>query len=264
LNFFLIFAIIFSLALLSIPIYDIDARGIDEPCSYLKPQEWTKDEAGNCIKIVNTPPVVEYTNPPVIEQRDYMAEHLATNSPAMVISASSQPVTTTNTETNQNFLPAFELSDIMKENGIEMLLVWTMIFGIIGSMFYIIGVMVNRLIKHWRNSRQSRIIGINRPIDREQVRSLQQSFNEWRNNDPDRLMVEFGATLKHYTKRGNELYETDKVIPGRNLKLLKYRDPSTNKIYVCFVPDEIENADDGMAWKFNISKSEYHNITAEG
>ena len=50
---------------------------------------------------------------------------------------------------------------------------------------------------------------------------------------------------------------------GRILKILCYRDPSTKKTYISFVPGEINKADTAMAWKFNLTRAEYDTLHVE-
>lgn len=67
------------------------------------------------------------------------------------------------------------------------------------------------------------------------------------------------AQILDRSKRGNELYQIN-LIPNYPLKYLKYEDPSTiDKIYGCFVPSDIETADEAMAWKWEITEEEYQN-----
>ena len=49
----------------------------------------------------------------------------------------------------------------------------------------------------------------------------------------------------------------------RMMKILYYRDPSTKKTYISFVPDEINKADDAMAWKFHLTRAEYDRLYIE-
>ena len=50
---------------------------------------------------------------------------------------------------------------------------------------------------------------------------------------------------------------------GRILKILCYRDPSTKKTYISFVPSEINKADTAMAWKFHLTRAEYDTLYVE-
>ena len=48
--------LVFSFVLLSMSIaQNAEARGADEPCSYLKPNEWTRDSSGNCVRTSSVP-----------------------------------------------------------------------------------------------------------------------------------------------------------------------------------------------------------------
>ena len=49
----------------------------------------------------------------------------------------------------------------------------------------------------------------------------------------------------------------------RMMKILYYRDPSTKEAYISFVPDEINKADDAMAWKFHMTRDEYDGLHVE-
>ena len=65
------------------------------------------------------------------------------------------------------------------------------------------------------------------------------------------------------SRRGNELYSIDSIIPGRTLKILKYKDASTSQPYISFVPNYMEKADEAMAWKFSLSGNEYGMLGGE-
>ncbi len=65
-KFLLVSLVVVSFALLSMSIVqNVEARGADEPCSYLKPQEWTRDSSGNCVRISSVP----VTSSPVVTGR---------------------------------------------------------------------------------------------------------------------------------------------------------------------------------------------------
>ena len=59
------------------------------------------------------------------------------------------------------------------------------------------------------------------------------------------------------------LFLTAQAQRGRILKILCYRDPSTKKTYISFVPGEINKADTAMAWKFHLTRAEYDTLHVE-
>jgi len=102
------------------------------------------------------------------------------------------------------------------------------------------------------------------PAEHRRIQEFERGFNTVGKSDPEYyLHVVSGAKLIDASKRGNELYGIDTVIHGRTLKILQYRDPSTNQLYISFVPEEIKKADDGMAWKFRMSRKEYDRLRVE-
>ena len=68
------------------------------------------------------------------------------------------------------------------------------------------------------------------------------------------------------SSKGTELYQIQLDSNGEKIfpLIVKYKDPSTDRIYWNFVPDEIQTADEGMAWKFSLTLDEYLNLEAEG
>ena len=76
------------------------------------------------------------------------------------------------------------------------------------------------------------------------------------------LIDQLGGILVDRSKRGNELFEVDMFQP-ENAKILRYRDPSTDEIYACFVPTDIITADAAMAWKFFLTEEEYDGLEGE-
>ena len=77
-------------------------------------------------------------------------------------------------------------------------------------------------------------------------------------------------TTKEALKDFNELaIDSDEFLTslgrttGRMMKILYYCDPSTKKTYISFVPDEINKADDAMAWKFHLTRAEYDRLHIE-
>ena len=100
------------------------------------------------------------------------------------------------------------------------------------------------------------------PAEGKKLDVIKRLFTSYR-HEPKWFLVASGAKLIDASKRGNELYGIDTMIHGRTLKILQYRDPSTNQLYISFVPEEIKKADDGMAWKFRMSRKEYDRLRAE-
>jgi len=308
--------IVFSFALLSMSIVqNVEARGADEPCSYLKPHLYTKDASGNCVRTSMVPvssdsPVTSrsvnepcsYLNPTKYTRDPQTGLcHKVTVSPPTPQTTTTQnidyrtaPTTTiasaTNGNTSQDVLFSLNpenlklssVSDDMISDSVIEVSQTLLMFGapvLLGLLVY----------KKWKsrrttNIRNSLIIDYNdikaradrranairlahdQQLTRQQIqriREMERRFVQMRYEDPDFLLLEFGAKLKNYSKRGNELYETKTLIPNRTIKLLKYVDPSTDRIYLCFVPDTINRADEGMAWKFSISEEDYHNLAGE-
>jgi len=70
------------------------------------------------------------------------------------------------------------------------------------------------------------------------------------------------------TERGNTLYEVELKMGDANrwnnggnykYKLLRYGCPSTDRQYASFIPEDIEDADEAMAWKHRLTREEYLN-----
>ena len=102
------------------------------------------------------------------------------------------------------------------------------------------------------------------PSEHRIIQEFERGFNTVGKSDPEYFLhVVSGAKLIDASKRGNELYGIDTMIHGRTLKILQYRDPSTNQLYISFVPQKINKADDGMAWKFKLTRDEYDGLVSE-
>ena len=107
------------------------------------------------------------------------------------------------------------------------------------------------------------------PEEYRRMQEFERSFVTVGKSDPEYFLhVTSGAKLIDASRRGNELYSIDTIIHGRSLRILKYRDPSTKvqdpttgewlgQLYISFVPEHINNADHGMAWKFHLTPGEY-------
>jgi len=76
------------------------------------------------------------------------------------------------------------------------------------------------------------------------------------------------SVLLDESKRGNKLYDfavkSNRFSGGDfHIHILQYKDPSTERIYNSFVPPTILKADEGMAWKFDITEEEYAELKVE-
>ena len=107
------------------------------------------------------------------------------------------------------------------------------------------------------------------PEEYRRMQHFERDFVTAGKSDPEYFLhVTSGAQLIDSSRRGNELYSIDTIIHGRSLRILKYRDPSTKvqdpstgewvgQLFISFVPEHINKADHGMAWKFHLTPREY-------
>ena len=282
-------------------VQNVEARGPDEPCSYLKPHEWTRDESGNCIRTsivpvtANSPVTSRSVNEPCsyLNPTKYVRDSQTGLCHEVVVSAPvPQPANTAPQPANvvlqtANIAPqpanvapqtanvvttgSFTTPQYQNNTGVSS----TVDSGIVSTLLMLlgpvaIGIVISKKLKGWKRTVQNER-SVTQSISDElpgwgwrEVRDFENRFRIMRDEDPDKILVEAGATLKNFSKRGNELYETKRIIRNRTLKILKYVDPSTGRIYISFVPDHINDADEAMAWKFSITKQEYHNMVDEG
>lgn len=114
----------------------------------------------------------------------------------------------------------------------------------------------------WRKIVSSKDLSLNEIL---RIPNIEQRHVALKLHGAEKLLQEVGAQAQRIDKseRGNELYKIELIIWGRTLKLLKYKDPSTERIYVSFVPYEYEKADEAMAWKFQLSEEEYRLLKVE-
>ncbi len=93
-----------------------------------------------------------------------------------------------------------------------------------------------------------------------------------RNVEKRRIIAEFTGGLKEALKYEKNLILIDKNEKGElyrvsgergEVRFLRYKDVSTEREYISFVPPNINSVNEGFAWKFNITKEEYQSLTAE-
>lgn len=97
------------------------------------------------------------------------------------------------------------------------------------------------------------------------VENIEQRVKKMQRLGIDHILRKTHAVLIDESKRGNKLYAMkDKLVPNYTLKYLVYSDPSSpEKTYGCFVPSDLVSADNGMAWKFQITEEEYSDLEVE-
>jgi len=95
------------------------------------------------------------------------------------------------------------------------------------------------------------------------IREYENDFNTMGQSDPEYFLVKWNAEFIDSSNRGNEIYANSTIIPGRTLKLVKYRDPSTGQLYLVHVPDGINDPDDGVGWTLGLSGDDYRGMGGE-
>lgn len=82
----------------------------------------------------------------------------------------------------------------------------------------------------------------------------------------ENLLQELRPKILNKSERGNELISVtikDRSDRDQKCKVVRYTCPSTGRIYVSGVPDNISRADEGMAWKFGLNEEEYEALQKE-
>ena len=285
-KFVLVSLIVVSFALLSMSIVqNAEARGADEPCSYLKPQEWTRDSSGNCVRTSSVP----VTSSPVVTGRSVHEPCSYLNPTKYVRDSSglchevimqvptptkiSPPVVTASTYSAASLLPIntdSKIASVDPPNVDSTPITYLYGLGFVAFFGFLSYEVWKRIRKFRRKESYEQYRSRRNP--RFHLRDIQTRFLQLRDEDPDLFLHEINAKLKKYSRRGNELYEAygwgpdpvDHRQHNIKLKILKYRDPSTDRIYVSFVPAYLEDPDEAMAWKFSITKQQYQNLVDEG
>ena len=322
--YFVLGFVIGLLLLISTPfsfLNNAEARGADEPCSYLNPSAFKKDAAGNCIRItpvgVNTSEPCSYLKPEKY-QRDPNTGlcHKVTPSPQPqpVTPAAAMPNSPSNGGTSYYLgvndlhtssqvncgvgtvlrnnvcvvgdtsqtditLPAFpeiNLPVFYPENIPFALMVCGIPWGIVLAVHLYRRRSQRRdyddkdiieLTTDGRTQRSTTIANPNTMTVTAEVakrtREYENDFNTMGQSDPEYFLVKWKAELIDSSRKGNELYANSSIFPGRTLKLVKYRDPSTGQLYLVHVPDGINDPDDGVGWTLGLSGDDYRGMGGE-
>ena len=276
LKYFLIF-LVFTFAFSGL-IQSVDARGADEPCSYLNPTKYVRDSGGNCVLASSgSTSGVAPTNTPQagVSQARSTSEPCSYLSPTKYIRDSSgncvintqNSVTQVVPSTTETFAtPQYQSITGAPSTG-DSGIISTVLMALVLTT---IGIVLSKKLRGRKRTARSRwlttpSLSDDLPVEGwREVREFENRFQSMRDEDPDQILVDAGATLKNFSKKGNELYETRRIIRNRVLKILKYVDPSTGRIYISFVPDHINDADEAMAWKFSITKQQYRDLVDQG
>jgi len=95
------------------------------------------------------------------------------------------------------------------------------------------------------------------------IPNIEQRMAALRTLGADYALVSENSTLLSTSVLGHELYKVEKIVPNETHYALKYRCPSTERLYVSFVPPEVGrkgDPDEAMAWKFGLDKKQYLSI----
>ncbi len=257
-----------------------EARSDSEPCSYLHKSWKINPSTGICgPSIINksssAPPVQNYAvnNPTNTFQQINCGEGTILKGNSCVIDFRHEIAAQGQTDSiNDAFLPVTNLFDNMPDFpkidpvqiGFFAAIFIASIF--IGRQFSRKKRIARRNRREWGNNRRewpigsAEELGVLRvtPEEYRRMQAFERSFATVGKSDPEYFLhVTSGAKLIDASRRGNELYSIDTIIRGRSLRLVKYRDPSTGQPYICFVPNHINKADHGMAWKLRLTPREY-------
>ena len=258
-------------------VMEAEARSADEPCSYLHKSWQINPNTGICgPTIINSSvsaPTQNYavsssTNTP---QQINCGEGTVLNGNLCVIDFRYEIVQGQIGGTSDVFLPVTNLFDqVPAFPEFDPILIGFFILIFIGSIFIGKGFSRKKRItrrnrKQWRNgNHRSPNSLVVTPAELRKIQEFEMQFKTLGKSDPEYFLhVTSGAELIDASRRGNELYSIDTIIRGKTLKILKYRDRSTQQLYISFVPDEMKKADKAMAWKFQIGDDEYGGLRDE-
>ena len=255
-----------------------EARSADEPCSYLHKSWKINPSTGIC-------------GPTIVHKSSSSAQNYAVNNPTnsfQQISCGEGTILKNNScvidfrheiaaqgqtdGINDAFLPVTNLfnniPDFPKIDPVQIGFFAAIFIAsiFIGRQFSRKKRIARKNRREWGNNRREWPIGSPdelgvlrvTPEEYRRLQAFERSFATVGKSDPEYFLhVTSGAKLIDASRRGNELYSIDTIIRGRSLRILKYRDPSTGQLYISFVGEWISKADDGMAWKFRLTPSEY-------
>ena len=272
---FFVFPVLLLVMISGASLNSAEARSDSEPCSYLHPQKYHRDpDTGLCHKVnllnksSTSTPVVSYVanNPTNTFQQINCGEGTILKGNSCVIDFRHEVAAQGQMGgSSDTFLPITNLFDNMPDFpkidpvqiGFFAAILIASIF--IGRQFSRKKRIARRNRREWGNDNSAgRDVLRVTPEEYRRMKQFERDFATVGKSDPEYFLhVTSGAKLIDASRRGNELYSIDTIIHGRSLRILKYRDPSTGQLYISFVGEWISKADDGMAWKFHQTPSEY-------
>jgi hypothetical protein len=95
------------------------------------------------------------------------------------------------------------------------------------------------------------------------LKNIEQRMALLKERGAEEILNELGAKLiDGKTDMGNELFELD-LGTGKQEKILRYKCPSTDRIYTKYVPPEHTRADEAQAWSHHFTLENYYQIKAQ-
>ena len=257
-----------------------------EPCSYLKPEKYQRDpNTGLCHKVTPSPqpqpvtPAAAMPNSPSNGGSNY---YLGVND----LHTSSQQVNCGIGTVLRNNVCVVGINDIPLTPDYTIYIsnvILLCICGAAGFIVYKLGLYFHNRWDRTHNSRidrdtielttdgrtQSSVVLANPNTTTvtaevaKRIREYENDFNTMGQSDPEYFLVKWNAEFIDSSRKGNEIYQNTTIIPGRTLKLVKYRDPSTGQLYLVHVPDGINDPDDGVGWTLGLSGDDYRGMGGE-
>ena len=274
---FFVFPVLFLVMISGASLNSAEARSDSEPCSYLHKSWKINPSTGICgpsiIHKSSSAQNYAMNNPTNTFQQINCGEGTILKGNSCVVDFRHEISAQGQTDgINDAFLPITNLFDNMPDFpkidpvqiGFFAAILIASIF--IGRQFSRKKRIARRNRREWGSNRREWPIGSPdepgvlrvTPEEYRRMQAFERSFTTVGKSDPEYFLhVTSGAKLIDASRRGNELYSIDTIIRGRSLRLVKYRDPSTGQPYICFVPNHINKADHGMAWKLRLTPSEY-------
>ena len=274
---FFVFPVLFLVMIFGASLNSAEARSDSEPCSYLHKSWKINPSTGICgpsiIHKSSSAQNYAMNNPTNTFQQISCGEGTILKGNSCVIDFRHEIAAQGQTDSiNDAFLPITNLfanmPDFPKIDPVQIGFFAAILIAsiFIGRQFSRKKRIARKNRREWGSNRREWPIGSPdelgvlrvTPEEYRRMQAFERSFSTVGKSDPEYFLhVTSGAKLIDASRRGNELYSIDTIIRGKSLRLVKYRDPSTGQPYICFVPNHINKADHGIAWKFGLTPSEY-------